>query len=81
MNDITAPNEGAASSPGTIADELSDALAAFDHVDYNALSIDELHDLLAARETVKELCIRYRRQADRPATASQDDERGAQDDG
>jgi len=57
---LTAPNEGAASSPEAIADELCDALNAFTHIDYNALTTDELTDLLAARETVSELCHRYR---------------------
>jgi len=62
MSDLTAPDEGRASSPGAIADELCDALVAFDHVDYNALTVDELRDLLAARETIDELCLRYRRE-------------------
>lgn len=62
MSDLTAPSEGAADTPSEIADELCDALLAFDHVDYNALTVDELSDLLAARETIEELCLRYRRQ-------------------
>jgi hypothetical protein len=57
-----APNEGEADTPEAIADELCEALLAFDHVDYNALTQDELRDLLEARETVGELCTRYRRQ-------------------
>lgn len=62
MSDLTAPNEGTADTPSEIADELCDALIAVDHVDYNALNVDELRDLLAARETVEELCLCYRRQ-------------------
>ena len=57
---LTAPNEGAASTPSAIADELCDALNAFTHVDYNALTADELRDLLEARATVVELCHHYR---------------------
>jgi hypothetical protein len=62
MGDLTAPDEGAASSARAIADELSEALVAFDHVDYNAVTVDELRELLDARDTVEELCLRYRRQ-------------------
>jgi len=57
---LTAPSEGAASTPSEIADELCNALLAFDHVDYNALTADELRDLLEARATLVELCHRYR---------------------
>lgn len=59
---ITAGAEGSAQTYREIADELSTALAAFDHVDYNALTHDELLDLLDARETIEELCLRYRKQ-------------------
>jgi hypothetical protein len=62
MTDLTAPSEGTASSPEAIADELCTALCAFDHVDYNALTVDELHDLLAARDTIEAVCLRYREQ-------------------
>jgi len=62
MTDLTAPAEGEASTPNAIADELCDALVAFDHVDYNALTTDELRALLEARETVTDLCHRYRQQ-------------------
>lgn len=65
MSELTAPNEGAASSPQAIADELCDALLAIDHADYNALTVDELRELLDARDTIDELCLRYRRQQDR----------------
>lgn len=61
-HDITAPAEGRASSYEAIADELSDALLAFEHIDYNALTVDELYNLLEVRETIEELCLRYRRQ-------------------
>ena len=33
-DDLTAPDEGSASSPGEIADALCKALNAFTHVDY-----------------------------------------------
>lgn len=64
MTRLTAPAEGAAATPKGIADELSDALDAFDHVDYNALPESELRELLDARDTVEELCLRYRDQQD-----------------
>lgn len=54
--------EGMVACPEAIADELCYALLAFDRVDYNALTVDELRDLLTAREIVEELCLRYRRQ-------------------
>jgi len=60
MTELTAPTEGSASTPEAIADELADALAAFDHVDYNALDKGELRDLLEARATIEDLCLRYR---------------------
>lgn len=59
-NELTAPEEGRASTPSAIADELCDALVAFDHVDYNALTVDELRDLLGARDVIEELCLRHR---------------------
>ena len=63
--DLTAPEEGTASTAGEIADELCDATVALEHVNYNALAVGELRELLAARETLMELCKRYRRQQDR----------------
>ena len=72
MSDLTAPNEGAASMPSEIADELCDALNACAHIDYNALTADELADLLAARETVEELCHRYRNLQRRDESAERD---------
>jgi len=64
---ITAPSEGRADTYAAIADELCAALKTYDHVDYNALTHDELLELLDARDTVEELCLRYRdqQQADR----------------
>lgn len=62
MCELTAPSEGAADTPSEIADELCDALLAFDHIDYNAVTVDELSELLEARETIEEICLRYRRQ-------------------
>lgn len=62
MGELTAPSEGATSSPREIADELCDALIAFDHIDYNAVTTDELSELLEARETIEGICLRYRRQ-------------------
>ena len=61
MSDRAVPSEGTASSPGAIADELADALLAFDRVDYNALAVTELRDLLDARETIEGLCLEHRR--------------------
>ena len=61
MRELTAPNEGSASSPTAIADELSEALVAFDRVDYNALTHDELRELLDVYETVQDLCLQQRR--------------------
>lgn len=61
MSELTAPAEGSAETPAAIADELADALAAFDHVDYNALTHEELRALLDVRETVADLCETYRR--------------------
>jgi len=75
MSDLTAPDEGAASSPKAIADELCDALLAFDHVDYNALTVDEVRDLLDARETIGQLCKNYRRQQPPHGDAGGDDDR------
>lgn len=63
--ELVAESEGSASSPKKIADELSEALVAFDHVDYNALVEDELRELLDARDTVQEMCLKYRHQQDR----------------
>lgn len=60
-NEIVAADEGNAASPAAIADELCDALIAFERIDYNALPVGELRDLLAARDTVKGLCLSYRR--------------------
>lgn len=60
-NEIVAADEGSAASAAAIADELCDALVAFERVDYNALPVGELRDLLAARDTVKGLCLSYRR--------------------
>jgi hypothetical protein len=62
MSELTAPNEGDADTPSEIADELCDALLAFEHVDYNALTVDELNAVLEARESIEEICLRYRRQ-------------------
>lgn len=62
MRELTAPSEGAAGTPAEIADELSDALIAFNHIDYNAVTVGELSELLAARETIGEICLRYRHQ-------------------
>lgn len=59
--EIVAADEGSATSAAAIADELCDALVAFDRIDYNALLIGELRDLLDARDTVKGLCLSYRR--------------------
>ena len=60
--ELTAPDEGAASTAEAIADEFCEALHAFNRVDYNALTHDELRELLDARNTVEELCLAYRRQ-------------------
>ena len=60
--ELTAPVEGTASTPGAIADELSEVLCVFERVDYNALTTDELEELFDARATVFELCSRYRNQ-------------------
>ena len=62
MRELTAPNEGSAGTPTEIADELCEALEAFSRVDYNAVTADELGELLEARETIEEVCLRYRRQ-------------------
>jgi len=59
---ITAPSEGAASTYRAIADELCTALEAFERVDYNALTEDELREVLDARETIEDICLRHRRQ-------------------
>lgn len=63
-SDLTAPAEGAASSSEAIADELAEALLAVEHVDYNALTADQLRDLLDARETLEALCLTHRRRQD-----------------
>lgn len=60
VRELTAPSEGAAGTPTEIADELCDALIAFDHIDYNAVTVGELSELLEARETIEEICRRYR---------------------
>jgi len=65
MDDLTAPAEGEATTADEIADELADALVAFAHVDYNALTSSELRALLDARSTVEELCLDYRRASTR----------------
>jgi len=62
MRELIAPDEGSADTPAEIADELCEALEAFTHVDYNAVTTDELTELLEARETIEEICLRYRRQ-------------------
>ncbi|PHQ45143.1 hypothetical protein DJ68_14700 [Halorubrum sp. C3] len=64
MDELTAADEGSAGTPAEIADELCDALEAFTHVDYNAVTTDELTELLEARATIEEICLRYRRQQD-----------------
>lgn len=79
MVDLTAPSEGEASSADEIADALCDALVAFDHVDYNALTVDELRELLDARETVGDLCLRYRRRAQNFAPGASGDEADQED--
>lgn len=61
---LTAPSEGSATTADAIADELCDALIAFDHVDYNALTADELRTLLDARDEVESLCLKYRKRPD-----------------
>jgi len=61
---LLAPAEGEASTPDEIADELCDALNALDHVDYNALNVDELRELLEARETIETICLHHRRMHD-----------------
>ena len=72
MRELTAPSEGAAGSPTEIADELCDALIAFNHIDYNAVTVGELSELLEARETIEEICLRYRRQQESRGRRSDD---------
>lgn len=71
---LTAPSEGSATTADAIADELCDALIAFDHVDYNALNPDELRTLLDARDEVESLCLKYRQRPD--LSSGERDERG-----
>lgn len=71
---LTAPSEGSATTSDAIADELCDALIAFQHVDYNALHPDELRTLLDVRDEVENLCLKYRKRPD--LTSSERDERG-----
>ena len=74
MRELTAPSEGAAGTPTEIADELCDALIAFDHIDYNAVTVGELSELLEARETIEEICLRYRGQQESRGPRSDDSE-------
>lgn len=64
MTDLTAPSEGSASSAKEIADELCNILSALEHIDYNALSVEELSEVLEMQESIQELCLRYRRRQD-----------------
>lgn len=57
---LLAPNEGTASTHKEIADELSEILVHFDHIDYNAPHPNVLEELLEARDTINELCLQYR---------------------
>jgi len=61
---LTAASEGSATTADAIADELCNALVAFDHVDYNALTAGELRTLLDARDDIEELCLKYRQRPD-----------------
>lgn len=59
-SELVAAAEGEASTPSAIADELSEALALVEHVNYNALSDEELRELLEAKDVIEELCLSYR---------------------
>ena len=73
--DITAPNEGSATTAGEIANELSRACECFRRIDYNALRVDELGEILDAYNTMHEMCQRYRnRQSRHPLGESSDED-------
>lgn len=76
MTDLTAPSEGSASSAEEIVDELCEVLMALEHIDYNALSVDELSEVLEVQQSIQELCLRYRRRQDgRAKSGGESDDR------
>jgi len=73
---LTAETEGSATTPGEIADELSEACDRLRVVDYNALNPDQLADALAAFNTLQDMCLHFRerQRADRDRRREQGDE-------
>lgn len=58
--DITAPNEGSATTAREIANELNSVCECFRRIDYNALRPDELGEVLDAFHTMQDMSLRYR---------------------
>lgn len=73
--DITAPNEGSATTPGGIADELNAACEHLRVVDYNALTPDQLGAVLDAYHTLNGLCHAYRKRQTRERSQDSSDDR------
>lgn len=59
-DDITAPSVGSATTAKGIADELNEACEALRTVDYNALTPEQLGDVLAAFNTLEDMCRHFR---------------------
>lgn len=61
MSDLTPPTVGSARTSDEIAEELSHACETIRKIDFNAVdSCGDLRELLDARDTLAELCLRYR---------------------
>jgi len=57
---LVAPSEGEADTAQAVADELAEAISHIDHVDYDALLVEDLRALLDARETLEDICLKHR---------------------
>jgi len=71
---LTGAHEGEADTHKEIADELSEALTQIERVDYDALVHGNLRELLDARETIEELCLKHRNMQSRHGTDASTDE-------
>jgi len=71
---LKGPNEGEADTHTEIADELVEALGHIERVDYDALVHENLRELLDARETVEDLCLKHRDMQSRHSADARTDE-------
>lgn len=81
--DITAPNEGSATAAREIANELNRACECLRTVDYNALTPQQLGEVLEAYRSLNNLCHHFRkrqtRERDRDGGGGEEDKETAPD--